>query len=233
MLDGKRVFDVTAAVAGIVMLSPALVLLVVLCRWLLGSPVFFRQTRVGRDEKPFTVLKFRTMLDARDAAGNLLPDGERLTRFGTLLRTTSLDELPELFNVIKGEMSLVGPRPLYARYLPYYSERERLRHAVRPGLTGWAQIHGRNFLPWNERLALDVWYVENRNFWLDLKIILRTLCLVFQRQGVAPNSYLVEPDLDQERAPAKLEGIGEISESHLRRSNESESPKPHGASEQS
>lgn len=231
MVDAKRVFDVTAAVAGIVMLSPALILLVFLCRWLLGSPVFFRQTRVGMNEQPFTVLKFRTMLDARDAAGNLLPDGERLTRFGTLLRTTSLDELPELLNVIRGDMSLVGPRPLYARYLPYYNDRERMRHAVRPGLTGWAQIHGRNFLPWNERLALDVWYVENRSLWLDLKIILRTLCLVFQRQGVAPNSYLVEPDLDQERAAVKLEGQWKLAEAHLRRSNESEFPNPHGAAE--
>ena len=165
----------------------------------MGAPVFFRQTRPGLQGRPFTLYKFRTMTDERDDAGNLLPDGQRLTKLGRFLRSTSLDELPQLFNVLKGEMSIVGPRPLYMKYLSYYTEHEKKRHAVRPGITGWAQIHGRNHLPWDERLALDVWYAENRTFRLDLEILVKTFWQVIRKEGVAPNTDEVEPDMDQER----------------------------------
>lgn len=195
----KRSVDLVLATAALLLLSPGLLLVAALIRCKLGAPVIFRQLRPGRLGQPFAILKFRTMTDARDATGQLLPDGDRLTPFGVFLRRTSLDELPELLNVLKGEMSLVGPRPLLLRYLPYYSERERLRHSVRPGITGWAQIHGRNCLPWNERLALDVWYVEHQSLALDLKILALTVRAVLTREGVAANPDEVETDLDQER----------------------------------
>ncbi|OGR32142.1 MAG: sugar transferase [Desulfuromonadales bacterium GWD2_61_12] len=181
------------------LLAPLLTALAWLIRNQLGRGVLFRQQRPGLHGRPFAILKFRTMTDARDAAGYLLPDGARLTPFGAFLRQSSLDELPELFNVLKGEMSLVGPRPLLMRYLPYYTARERRRHDVRPGITGWAQVHGRNFLPWNARLALDVWYVEHQSIILDLKILLLTVRAVLSRQGAAANPDEVETDLDQER----------------------------------
>ena len=195
----KRAFDVLFAAAGILFLSPALFLLAVLVRINLGAPVLFRQTRPGLHGRFFTLYKFRTMTDERDDAGNLLPDGQRLTKLGRFLRSASLDELPQLFNVLKGEMSIVGPRPLYMKYLSYYTEHEKKRHAVRPGITGWAQIHGRNHLPWDERLALDVWYAENRTFRLDLEILVKTFWQVIRKEGVAPNTDEVEPDMDQER----------------------------------
>ena len=195
----KRAYDILIAGAGILFLSPVLILLAVLVRIKLGAPVFFQQTRPGLHAQPFTLYKFRTMTSERDEVGNLLPDGERLTPLGRFLRSTSLDELPQLYNVLKGEMSIVGPRPLYLKYLSYYTEREKKRHSVRPGITGWAQIHGRNHLPWDERLNLDVWYAENHTLLLDLEILAKTFGQVIHKEGVAPNSDEVEPDMDQER----------------------------------
>ena len=195
----KRAYDILIAAAGILLLSPVLIFLAVLVRIKLGAPVLFRQTRPGLHAQPFTLYKFRTMTDERNAAGKLLPDGERLTHLGRFLRSTSLDELPQLYNVLNGEMSIVGPRPLYLKYLSYYTEREKKRHSVRPGITGWAQIHGRNHLPWNERLALDVWYVENHTLLLDLEILAKTFWQVIHKEGVAPNTDEIEPDMDQER----------------------------------
>lgn len=195
----KRAFDLLTAAAGVLILSPVLILIAILVRLRLGRPALFRQQRPGLHGKPFHILKFRTMTDERDASGQLLPDEKRLSSFGMVLRRTSLDELPELINVLRGEMSLVGPRPLLMNYLPYYSDRERIRHQVRPGITGWAQIHGRNYIPWDERLALDVWYVEHRSLWLDLKILFLTVLKVLAREGVAANPDDAETDLDQER----------------------------------
>lgn len=181
---GKRVVDLLLTVPILIALSPFLGAVALLVRARLGRPVLFRQIRPGLHEKPFELLKFRTMTDARDDHGKLLPDTERLTSLGAFLRKTSIDELPELINVIKGDMSLVGPRPLLLEYLPYYTQRERLRHAVRPGITGLSQIHGRNYLPWDDRLEMDVQYVENISFLLDIKIILQTLIQVLKRQDV-------------------------------------------------
>ena len=180
----KRLFDILASALGLVLLSPVLGLIALLVAVKLGRPVLFRQQRPGLNEKPFTMLKFRTMLDTRDASGRPLSDTERLTPFGKKLRATSLDELPELWNVFKGELSLVGPRPLLMEYLPRYNSRQRRRHEVRPGLTGWAQVNGRNAVSWSERFELDVWYVDHRSFWLDLKILLLTLRVVLSRRGV-------------------------------------------------
>ena len=195
----KRVFDLLIATAGILLLSPALILLAALVRIKMGTPVFFRQTRPGLHGRLFTLYKFRTMTNDRNDVGNLLSDGQRLTRLGRFLRSTSLDELPQLFNVLKGEMSIVGPRPLYMKYLSYYTEHEQKRHTVRPGITGWAQIHGRNHLPWDERLALDVWYAEHHTLRLDLEILAKTFGQVIRKEGVAADSNEVEPDMDQER----------------------------------
>jgi len=180
----KRVLDVVLAAVALIILSPVLLLLAFLIRVFLGTPVLFRQQRPGLHGKPFTLYKFRTMTDARDAQGNLLPDEQRLTRLGRFLRSTSLDELPELWNVLKGDMSLVGPRPLLMEYLPLYNPEQFRRHEVRPGITGWAQIHGRNALSWEERFALDVWYVDHISFWLDIKIIAITIWIVIKREGI-------------------------------------------------
>ncbi|MBE0596459.1 MAG: sugar transferase [Desulfuromonadales bacterium] len=196
---GKRVVDLLIGVPVLVALLPVLGLIALLVRFWIGAPVIFRQVRPGLNTRAFTLYKFRTMTDTRDPAGELLPDGERLTSLGRFLRVTSLDELPEFFNVVRGDLSLVGPRPLLTRYLPYYTERERLRHAVRPGLTGWAQIHGRNHVPWDERLALDLWYVENWSLGLDLRILLGTVWKVLRREGVAVDTDTAETDLDAER----------------------------------
>ena len=181
----KRALDLLAASLGLVILSPLLVLIAILVRMLLGAPVFFRQKRPGYREKPFDLYKFRTMTDTRDAAGHPLPDEQRLTRFGRLLRALSLDELPELLNVLRGEMSLVGPRPLLMEYLPLYSPEQHRRHEAVPGLTGWAQVHGRNALDWPARFALDVWYVDHWSFWLDIRILLLTLWKVISREGIS------------------------------------------------
>lgn len=180
----KRLFDFLAALVALLVLWPVLLALALLVRAKLGAPVFFRQPRPGRGGRVFTLVKFRTMTDARDAAGNLRADAERLTPFGRWLRATSLDELPELWNVLRGEMSLVGPRPLLVEYLDRYTSEEARRHEVRPGLTGWAQVNGRNATSWEQRLALDVWYVDHRGFLLDLRILARTVALVFRRDGI-------------------------------------------------
>jgi len=180
----KRLFDIVVSASALLLLSPLLVCVALLVALKLGRPVLFRQQRPGLNAKPFDMLKFRSMLDTRDANGQPLSDAERLTPFGQRLRATSLDELPELWNVLKGDLSLVGPRPLLMEYLPRYSPRQRRRHELRPGLTGWAQVHGRNAVDWEERFELDVWYVDHRSFWLDLKILAMTVRLVLSRRGV-------------------------------------------------
>lgn len=181
----KRIFDIIASFIGLLILSPVLFLLAIMVRIKHGSPILFKQTRPGKDGKPFTFYKFRTMSNEADEDGNLLPDEERLTAFGTFLRKTSLDELPSLFNVLKGDMSLVGPRPLLMQYLPLYNNFQKRRHEVKPGITGWAQINGRNALSWPKKFELDVWYVDNQSFWLDLKILFITVYKVFKREGIS------------------------------------------------
>jgi len=181
----KQALDIALALFGLVVLSPLVLTLMLLVRLLLGAPVFFRQTRPGLGGRPFDLYKFRTMTDERDAAGNPLPDGQRLTRFGKFLRGTSLDELPELLNVIKGQMSLVGPRPLLLEYLERYTPEQARRHEVRPGITGWAQVNGRNAISWEEKFALDVWYVDHRSLALDLKILRLTVWQVLSRRGIS------------------------------------------------
>lgn len=181
----KRALDILVATVSLLLLAPVFVVLVLLVHTRLGSPVFFRQTRPGLHGRPFKMLKFRTMTDARGPDGRLLPDAERLTPFGRWLRASSLDELPEIWNILKGDMSWVGPRPLLMDYLPLYNERQRRRHEVRPGITGWAQINGRNALDWPERFELDVWYVENRSIWLDIRIFVLTFQRVLRRDGIS------------------------------------------------
>jgi lipopolysaccharide/colanic/teichoic acid biosynthesis glycosyltransferase/UDP-N-acetylglucosamine:LPS N-acetylglucosamine transferase len=181
----KRLVDIVGAGAGLLLLAPVILVLAWFVRRKHGAPVCFRQVRPGKDGKPFEMIKFRTMTDERGADGELLPDRERLTAFGQFLRSTSLDELPELLNVLKGDMSLVGPRPLLMEYLPLYSDRQARRHEVRPGITGWAQINGRNALSWDEKFELDVWYVENRTLWLDIKILFLTVWKVVKRDGIS------------------------------------------------
>ena len=181
----RRWFDVLAGSAALVVLLPVLLGCAVAVRLKLGSPVLFSQVRPGLNGKPFRMYKFRTMTDARDAHGVLLPDHVRLTPFGRWLRGSSLDELPELLNVLKGDMSLVGPRPLLMEYLRLYSPEQARRHEVRPGITGWAQINGRNAISWDEKFALDVWYVDNRSLWLDIRILALTIWKVLRREGIS------------------------------------------------
>ena len=181
----KRIFDITVSAAGLILLSPLLLILMILVRINLGTPVFFRQERPGLHGKIFRLYKFRSMKDARDSRGNLLPDAERLGKFGRLLRASSLDELPELFNVLKGDMSLVGPRPLLVKYLPLYNAEQARRHEVLPGITGWAQVNGRNALSWDEKFRLDVWYVDHQTPLLDLKILMMTVKKVFIHEGIS------------------------------------------------
>ncbi|WP_180765601.1 sugar transferase [Vibrio parahaemolyticus] len=190
----KRLFDFCASLFGLVLLSPIIALVAWKIRKNLGSPVLFRQTRPGLHGKPFEMVKFRTMKDAVDAQGNPLPDSERMTPFGDKLRNSSLDELPELWNVLKGEMSLVGPRPLLMQYLPLYSQEQARRHEVRPGVTGWAQINGRNAISWEDKFKLDVWYVDNRNLWLDIKILFLTVKKVCVKEGISADGHVtIEP----------------------------------------
>lgn len=181
----KRMLDLTGSAAGLLLLAPVILCTAVLVRRRLGSPVLFAQERPGRHGEPFRMYKFRTMTDARDAQGRLLPDSERLTPFGRWLRSSSLDELPELLNVLKGDMSLVGPRPLLMEYLPLYSPEQARRHEVKPGITGWAQINGRNAISWEDKFALDVWYVDNRSLWLDIRILALTVWKVVRREGIS------------------------------------------------
>jgi lipopolysaccharide/colanic/teichoic acid biosynthesis glycosyltransferase len=177
-------FDVVTSTTGLIVLLPVLVMLALLVRHQMGAPVLFRQTRPGLDGCPFEMIKFRTMRNAYDKHGLPLSDAERLTSFGRWLRATSLDELPELWNVVTGDMSLVGPRPLLMDYLPLYSPEQQRRHEVRPGVTGWAQVNGRNAISWEEKFALDVWYIDNRSFWLDLKILVLTVKRILKRDGI-------------------------------------------------
>lgn len=181
----KRFFDIVIAALALLLLAIPLLALIWQVRRKLGSPVFFRQTRPGRHGRPFQMVKFRTMTDAKGPDGRLLPDAERLTPFGRFLRSTSLDELPELFNVLKGDMSLVGPRPLLMEYLPLYTPEQSRRHDVRPGITGWAQVNGRNALSWEEKFKLDGWYVDHRSLWLDVKILWLTVRKVLVREGIS------------------------------------------------
>lgn len=181
----KRIIDILGASLGLLLLSPVLAIVAYKIRREMGAPVLFSQTRPGRNGKPFQMIKFRTMRDAIDADGRALPDAERLTKLGRFLRSSSLDELPELWNVLKGDMSLVGPRPLLMEYLPLYSSEQARRHEVRPGVTGWAQVNGRNAISWDEKFVLDVWYVDNRSLWLDLKIIWFTIRKVIKRDGIS------------------------------------------------
>lgn len=181
----KRIFDIVASAMGLLLLSPVIALVAWQIRKKLGSPVLFRQIRPGLNGKPFEMVKFRTMRDAVDAQGQALPDAERMTPFGSFLRSSSLDELPELWNVLKGDMSLVGPRPLLMEYLPLYSVEQYRRHEVRPGVTGWAQINGRNALSWADKFKLDIWYVDNQSLRLDIKIIFMTIKKVLIRDGIS------------------------------------------------
>ena len=195
----KRVLDVFCGLAALLVFWWLYIVVAVLVRIKLGSPVLFKQERPGKNEEIFKLYKFRTMTDARDENGNLLPDEVRLTKFGRALRTTSLDELPEVFNILKGEMSLVGPRPLTIQYLPYYSEEERHRHDVRPGLSGLAQVNGRNFIDWDHRLAFDVQYVKKITFIGDLRIILQTALKFVKKEDIAVDTNKVEPNFAEER----------------------------------
>lgn len=189
----KRVFDIVVSAVALTVLAPVMGLIALLVWRTMGRPVLFRQARPGLHGKPFVMYKFRTMRDLRDAEGNLLPDEARLTPFGRWLRATSLDELPELVNVLRGEMSLVGPRPLLMEYLERYTPEQARRHEVKPGITGWAQIHGRNNLSWDERFKLDVWYVDNWSLWLDVKILWRTLWMVLRREGISAQGHATMP----------------------------------------
>ena len=195
----KRALDILVSLTAIIMLSPVIVLICVLINLNLGRPIFFSQLRPGLNGELFRMYKFRTMTDAVSELGQDLPDAERLSPLGNILRLTSLDEIPGLWNVIKGDMSLVGPRPLLARYYEYYTEREQIRHTVRPGVTGWAQVNGRNTLSWTDRLAMDVWYVENQSLFLDLKILLLTVRKVTRSDGVVVDARSVMQNLDEER----------------------------------
>jgi lipopolysaccharide/colanic/teichoic acid biosynthesis glycosyltransferase len=186
----KSFFDFLVSVVILALLLPVLIIVALIIKNRLGSPILFRQERPGLNGKYFQMIKFRTMLDSVDGNGNYLPDSERLTYFGSFLRSTSLDELPELWNVLKGDMSLVGPRPLLVEYLPLYSKDQSRRHEVKPGITGWAQVNGRNAIGWDDKFKLDVWYVDNRSFWLDIKILFLTIKRVISRDGVSQSGHV-------------------------------------------
>lgn len=181
----KRFFDIFISALGLLLLAPVIIVVAFQVHRKLGSPVLFWQVRPGKDGKPFEMVKFRTMREMIDRDGHLLPDSERMTLFGSFLRSSSLDELPELWNVLKGDMSIVGPRPLLMEYLPIYTKEQSRRHEVRPGITGWAQVNGRNSISWEEKFRLDLWYVDNRSFWLDIKVIYLTIKKVLTRDGVS------------------------------------------------
>jgi sugar transferase EpsL len=190
----KRSFDVTVAAVGLVVLAPVFVAIALVVRLTLGKPVFFRQVRIGQWCRPFTLVKFRTMVDARDALGQLLPDEDRLRRVGRAMRASTLDELPQLWNVLRGELSLVGPRPLLPEYVPLYSPEQIRRHEVVPGVTGWAQVNGRNALGWADRFRHDVWYVDNWSVMLDVKILIRTISQVLGRSGINAEGHATMPN---------------------------------------
>jgi sugar transferase EpsL len=190
----KRLLDIVGAIIMLILALPFLVVIAITVRLTMGSPVLFRQLRPGIHGKPFTMYKFRTMQEERYSTGDYLPDSQRLTRLGQFFRSTSLDELPELFNVIKGEMSLVGPRPLLMQYLDRYTPEQARRHEVKPGMTGWAQINGRNALNWEEKFTLDVWYVDHCSFWLDVKIIVVTIQKVIKREGISQEGHVTRDE---------------------------------------
>lgn len=202
---GKRALDLAIALPALVLLAPVMAVVAALVALRMGRPVIFVQMRPGLGAEPFPAYKFRTMTNARDAAGHLLPDSDRLTPLGRFLRASSLDELPGLWNVVRGEMSLVGPRPLVATYLPWYTDHERTRFAVWPGITGWAQVNGRNALDWEARFALDLWYVDHLSFWLDLRIIARTVARVLRREGITEAGHATM----SEYTGARAEGVPE------------------------
>lgn len=198
----KRIIDIVVSLMGLIVLSPVFVVVAFLVRCCIGRPIIFRQERPGSKEKLFTLLKFRTMKNSRDSENSLLPDEQRMTRLGEFLRRASLDELPELWNVLKGDISLVGPRPLLTEYLPLYSEEQRRRHDAKPGMTGWAQVNGRNAISWEEKFSYDVWYVDNWSLWLDLKILMMTVVKVVAGDGITADGHVSMP---------KFEGSGENS----------------------
>jgi sugar transferase EpsL len=206
-LHGKRLLDLAFTIPAVVLVSPLLALIAVSVRCTLGPPVLFRHRRAGLHGRPFTLLKFRTMTNARDPAGLLLPDAERLTPFGQLLRSTSLDELPQLLNVLKGEMSLVGPRPLLVEYLDRYTLEQMHRHEVKPGITGWAQVNGRNALTWEEKFALDVWYTEYHSLSLDVKIVLLTMWKILTREGI---NHPGQATMEEYRGPLRDAAVGSL-----------------------
>lgn len=210
----KRAIDVAAALAALLVFAPLLVVVSLLVRVTLGSPVLFRQERPGFNGEPFTCLKFRTMTGKRDESGNLLGDRERMHPMGAWLRRTSLDELPQLWNIVRGDISFIGPRPLLKEYLPYYTSEERRRHSVRPGLTGWAQVHGRNEINFDERLRMDVWYVDHLCWLLDVRILLATIQIVFSAKGTDLVSY--PPLHEQRRAEPQLQALEAVAGSSLR-----------------
>lgn len=195
----KRIMDITGALIGLALAAPIMLWAGVMVWRTMGAPVFFKQVRPGLNQKAFGILKFRTMKNAVDASGKPLSDAERLTKFGDLMRRASIDELPQFINILKGEMSFVGPRPLLFEYFPFYTETEMRRHEVKPGVTGWAQIHGRNNLDWDTKLAYDVWYVDHASLWLDIKIIFRTIMVVLRREGVAQDGHATFLRLDDAR----------------------------------
>ena len=192
-MTAKRAFDIFVSFTGLIVAGPLLLIVALVVRIFLGSPVLFRQQRPGLDAQPFEILKFRTMTDAVGSDGGLLPDKDRLTAFGRFLRSSSLDELPELWNVLKGEMSLVGPRPLLMEYVPFYDKTQMRRHAMRPGITGWSQVNGRNAIGWDEKFALDVWYVDNQTMLLDLKILFMTVASLVRREGINASENVPMP----------------------------------------
>ena len=192
----KRIFDITLAISTFFVLSPLIVIIIILIRLTIGKPVFFKQERPGLCGKPFVIFKFRTMTDDVDEYGSLLPDSKRLTPFGILLRSTSLDELPELFNIFKGEMSFVGPRPLLMPYLGRYSQEQVRRHEVKPGITGWAQVNGRNAITWEDKFKLDVWYVDNQTFKLDFKILAMTIWKILKREGINQQGHATSEEFN-------------------------------------
>ena len=217
----KRLFDIFASLFGLLILSPVIAVVAYKVHKNLGSPVLFRQVRPGKDGKPFEMIKFRTMLDAYDEQGEPLPNEQRFTKFGNFLRSTSLDELPELWNVLKGDMSLVGPRPLLVEYLPLYNEQQARRHEVRPGVTGWAQVNGRNAISWEDKFELDVWYVNNQSFLLDIKILFLTIKKVFIRDGINASNDTTMPKFTGTKNQEKnLSSIIDTSINNSGKSNE-------------
>lgn len=190
----KRLHDILTSFLGLLILSPIIAIVAWKVRKKLGSPILFRQIRPGKDGKPFEMLKFRTMLDAIDTSGKPLPDADRMTPFGSFLRSSSLDELPGLWNVLRGDMSLVGPRPLLMEYLPLYSQEQSRRHEMKPGITGWAQVNGRNAISWEDKFKFDVWYIDNQSFLLDIKILLLTVKKVFVREGISSDDHVTMPE---------------------------------------